>query len=542
MLNSIIRFSLRNRLLVLAFSIFITGYGGWQLTQLPIDVFPDLDRPRVTVMTEVPGMAPEEVESLITIPLESVLNGATGVQAVRSSSDAGLSIVYVEFNWGTDIYIGRQVVAEKLALVADRLPEGVRPQLAPISSLMGQVLILGMWSETGATSPLELRTLADWTVRQRLLTVPGVAQVITMGGGRKQFQVLIDPQLLVRNGVTLHEIEQALTESNTNVTGGYLDDQGPQELLVRSLGRISSIEDLEKLVVKPRADRPLLLGEVATIVEGPQPKRGDSSAYLREADGKFNGGPAVVITIAKQPEADTRKLTTQILEAIRDLRHSLPKDVKISADFYQQKQFIDLAVANVIEALRDGGILVVIILFLFLMNFRTTMITLTAIPLSIVVTGLIFRWLGLSINTMTLGGLAVAIGELVDDSIVDVENIYRRLKENRVAGNPKSALLVVYEASSEVRNSIVYSTILIVLVFLPLFALERYGRPTVHTAGHCLRRVDPGIARGLLDPYPGAVVLAPPKHEVDGPRRRWLVGPRSQKHCSRGHSVFTGCS
>ena len=329
-----------------------------------------------------------------------------------------------------------------------------------------------MWSETGATSPLELRTLADWTVRQRLLTVPGVAQVITMGGGRKQFQVLIDPQLLVRNGVTLHEIEQALTESNTNVTGGYLDDQGPQELLVRSLGRISSIEDLEKLVVKPRADRPLLLGEVATIVEGPQPKRGDSSAYLREADGKFNGGPAVVITIAKQPEADTRKLTTQILEAIRDLRHSLPKDVKISADFYQQKQFIDLAVANVIEALRDGGILVVIILFLFLMNFRTTMITLTAIPLSIVVTGLIFRWLGLSINTMTLGGLAVAIGELVDDSIVDVENIYRRLKENRVAGNPKSALLVVYEASSEVRNSIVYSTILIVLVFLPLFALS----------------------------------------------------------------------
>jgi CzcA family heavy metal efflux pump len=472
MLNAIIRFSLHNRLLILAISIFVTIYGGWQLTQLPIDVFPDLDRPRVTIITESHGMAPEEIESLITIPLESVLNGATGVQAVRSSSDAGLSIIYVEFDWGTDIYRGRQVVNEKLALVAERMPEGVQPQLAPISSLMGQVLILGMWSETGATSPLELRTLADWTVRQRLLTVPGVAQVITMGGGRKQFQVLVDPQQLARAGVTLHEIEQALEESNSNVTGGYLDDQGPNELLVRSLGRISTIEDLEKLVVKPRAERPLLLGEVAQIVEGPQPKRGESSTYLRREDGTFSGGPAVVITIAKQPEADTRQLTTEVLRAVRELRRSLPRDVKISADFYQQKQFIDLAVENVVEALRDGGVLVVVILFLFLMNVRTTFITLTAIPLSIVVTGLIFRWLGLSINTMTLGGLAVAIGELVDDSIVDVENIYRRLKENRLAGNPKSSLQVVYEASSEVRNSIVYSTILIVLVFLPLFALS----------------------------------------------------------------------
>jgi HME family heavy-metal exporter len=472
MLNSIIRFSLRNRLLVLALSLIVMGYGSWQLIQLPIDVFPDLDRPRVTIITEAHGMAPEEVESLITIPLEAALNGATGVQAVRSSSDAGLSVIYVEFDWGTNIYNDRQVVTEKLAVVADRLPEGVHPQLAPISSLMGQVLILGMWSETSDTSPLEIRTLADWTVRPRLLTVPGVAQVITIGGGRKQFQVLIDPQLLVRNGVTLHEIEQALTESNINVTGGYLQDQGPNELLVRSLGRVNSIEDLEKLVVKPRPDRPLLLGEVAKIVEGPQTKRGDSSTYLRQNDGTFTGGSAVVITLAKQPEADTRRLTSDILRAIRELRRMLPKDVKISADFYQQKQFIDLAVDNVIEALRDGGILVVIVLFLFLMNFRTTMITLTAIPLSIVVTGLIFHWLGLSINTMTLGGLAVAIGELVDDSIVDVENIYRRLRENRLAGSAKSTLTVVYEASSEVRNSIVYSTIVIVLVFLPLFALS----------------------------------------------------------------------
>lgn len=472
MLNSVIRFSLRHRLLILALAIFIMGYGGWQLTQLPIDVFPDLDRPRVTVITEAPGMAPEEVESLITIPLEAALNGASGVQAVRSSSDAGLSVINVEFDWGTNIYNDRQVVTEKLAVVADRLPTGIRPQLAPISSLMGQVLIMGMWSETGATSPLEIRTIADWTVRQRLLTIPGVAQVITMGGGRKQYQVLVDPQLLLRNGVTLHEIEQALTESNINVTGGYLDNQGPNELLIRSLGRITSIDDLKKLVVKPRAERPVVLGEVARIVEGAQPKRGESLTYVRQDDGTFAGGPAVVITLAKQPEADTRRLTNDVLQAVAELRSTLPRDVKISADFYQQKQFIDLAIENVIEALRDGGILVVVILFLFLMNFRTTMITLTAIPLSIVTTGLIFHWWGLSINTMTLGGLAVAIGELVDDSIVDVENIYRRLRENRLAGNPLSNLTVVYRASCEVRNSIVFSTIIIVLVFLPLFALS----------------------------------------------------------------------
>jgi HME family heavy-metal exporter len=461
MLNAIIRFSLRFRLVTIALALVVLVYGSYVTYYLPIDVFPDLNRPRVTIMTEAPGLAPEEVETLITFPLESVLNGATGVQTVRSSSGVGLSVVYVEFGWGTDIYIDRQIVAEKVALAADRLPKGVRPQLAPISSVMGQIMQIGMWSEGNSTSLLEVRTLADWIVRQRLLTIPGVAQVMTMGGGRKQFQVLVNPDALLKYDVTLEDVELAVSNSNSNATGGYLDEGG-RELLVRSLGRIQDLEELQSVVVKSSAERPVLLGQVARIVEGAQVKRGDSAV---------NGQSAVMLTIAKQPGADTRLLTNQITAAIEELKPSLPTDIRINTAVYQQKTFIDLSVQNVIEALRDGGILVVIVLFLFLLNFRTTFITLTAIPLSIVVTGLVFKAMGMSINTMTLGGLAVAIGELVDDAIVDVENIFRRLRENRHAMHPKHPLRVVYEASSEVRNSIVFSTILVVLVFVPLFAL-----------------------------------------------------------------------
>ena len=471
MLNAIIKFSLRNRLLVIAVSIFLVLYGSWQAYHLPIDVFPDLNRPRVTIMTEAPGMAPEEVETLITFPLETALNGATGVEDVRSTSGIGLSVVYVEFGWGTDIFNDRQIVNERLALVASQMPEGVKPQLAPISSIMGQIQIVGMYSEGGKTSPMELRTLADWVVRQRLLTIPGVSQIIVMGGERKQFQVLVDPNELVRYGVTLHEVEAALLESNQNTAGGYLDQQGPNEFLVRSLGRIKSIDEISGIVLAYRDGQSIRLSQVAKIVEGPQVKRGDSSAYARTEDGKFDGGPAVVLTINKQPSADTREVTDNVLKALGELKASLPPDVKILPALYQQKTFIDLAIANVIEALRDGGILVVIILILFLMNLRTTFITLTAIPLSLVMTALIFKWFGFSINTMTLGGLAVAVGELVDDAIVDVENIFRRLRENRHSPNPKDPLQVVYEASTEVRNSIVFSTMIVVLVFIPLFAL-----------------------------------------------------------------------
>ena len=430
MLDAIIRNALRFRLFTIVLAIVAMVYGTYTLTKLPIDVFPDLNRPRVTIMTEAPGLAPEEVETLVTFPLESVLNGATGVEAVRSSSGVGLSVIYVEFGWDTDIFIDRQIVAEKIALAIDRMPE--------------------------------IRTLADWVVRQRLLTIPGVAQIVTMGGGRKQFQVLVDPELLLRYGIGLEDVEVAVRRSNSNATGGYIM-QGSSELLVRSLGRIQAVDDLKSVVIKAVGDRPVVLGQVATVVEAPQVKRGDAAV---------NGHPAVMLVVTKQPGADTRRLTDEITRALDDLRQSLPTDVLVTSDVYQQKTFIDLSIRNVVEALRDGGILVVVVLFLFLLNFRTTFITLTAIPLSIVITGLVFKWLGMSINTMTLGGLAVAIGELVDDAIVDVENILRRLRENRQRETPRSPLRVVYEASSEVRNSIVFSTILVVLVFVPLFALD----------------------------------------------------------------------
>lgn len=472
MLNAIIRFSLQHRLLVLALAVFLTGYGSWQAYQLPIDVFPDLNRPRVTVMTEAPGMAPEEVETLITFPLETALNGANGVQAVRSSSATGISVIYVEFDWGTDIYTDRQIVQERIALAAERMPEGIRPQLAPISSIMGQILMVGMWSESGETTPMELRTLGDWVVRQRLLTIPGISQVFVMGGERKQFQVLVDPDALRQYGITLEGVKQAVAESNRNATGGYLDQIGPNELLVRGLGRVETVEDLEKLVVKPDGDRPVVLSQVARVIEGPQVKRGDSSAFVRQPDGTWEGGPAVVLTINKQPDADTRVVTAAVEEALEELEATLPEDVRIQPEIYSQESFIDRAIENVVEALRDGAILVLIILFLFLMNLRTTFITLTAIPLSIVMTAVVFAVFGLSVNTMTLGGLAVAIGELVDDAIVDIENIYRRLRENRHKASPLPPLLVVFRASTEVRNSIVFSTIIVVLAFIPLFALS----------------------------------------------------------------------
>lgn len=472
MLNAIIRFALHQRLLIVVFSLFLIVYGGWKTITMDIDVFPNLNRPRVVVMTEAPGMSPEEVEALITFPLETTLNGATGVQAVRSSSGVGISVIYVEFDWGTDIYNDRQVVNERLQLVTDSMPEGVKPQLAPISSIMGQIIMVGMWSEENKTSPLEVRTLADWVVRKRLLTIPGVSQVFTMGGGRKQFQVLVDPDAMLRFGVTIHDVKQACMESNENATGGYLDDQGPNEFLVRSLGRIQNIEELKRIPVITRDDRPVLLSQVAEVIEGPQIKRGDSSAYIKGVDGQFVGGEAVVMTVNKQPTADTRSVSEQVFKALEDLQATLPDDIRIQPELYSQKAFIDRAIANVIEALRDGGILVVIILFVFLLNFRTTFITLTAIPLSLVITALVFSAFGLTINTMTLGGLAVAIGELVDDAIVDVENIFRRLRENRHAANPKHTLLVVFQASIEIRNSIVFGTMIVVLVFIPLFALS----------------------------------------------------------------------
>lgn len=471
MLNAILRFSLEQRMLVMAAALLVCGYGLWTANNLPIDVFPDLDRPRVVVMAEAGGLAPEEVESRVTFPLETAINGANGVLAVRSTSSVGMSIIYVEFDFGTDPYTARQIVNERLVMVTDRLPKNVRPQLAPMSSVMGQIMVLGMWSTDASVEPIELRTQADWIVRQRLLSIPGIAQVFTMGGGRKQFQVQIDQDALVKFGITLDDVRQAVAKSNSNATGGYLDQRGPNEWLVRAIGRIQSIDDLKKVAVAVRDGRPVALSMVASVVEAAQVKRGDASAFVRESDDKFSGGASVVLTVSKQPGADTRAISKAIEAAIHEIQPSLAAGIRIES-LYAQEQFIDRAIENVVEALHNGGILVVIILFLFLMNFRTTFISLTAIPLSLLMTVLVFRTFGMSINTMTLGGLAVAIGELVDDAIVDVENIFRRLKENAKLPEPRPSIWIVYEASLEVRSSIVFSTIIVCLVFLPLFALS----------------------------------------------------------------------
>lgn len=460
MLNSIIRFAVANRLAILCAAIAVLVLGSLAANSLPIDVLPSLTRPRVAIVTECEGLAPEEVEQRVTFPLEAAMNGAAGVIAVRSSSDIGLSVINVEFDWGTDVQSARQVVQERLALATDQLPEGVKPQMGPRSSLLGQIALVAMWSDDGTTSPMDLRTTADWVVRQRLKKIPGVSQVIAMGGERKQYHVLVNFHDMHRYETSLAEIEAVLRDSNQNVTGGFMGRDG-KEFLIRGLGRFSKAEEIRNTVIRADAGRSLLLKQVATVKEVAQTKRGDSSV---------NGRPAVVLTIQKQPNADTRQVTQEIHAALEELQPSLAADVKLKTT-YEQREFIDHSVANVVEALRDGAILVVIILFLFLLNVRTTFITLTAIPLSVLVTALVFRWFGLSINVMTLGGLAVALGELVDDAIVDVENIYRRLKENARSESPRSAIRVVFEASVEVRNAIIISTVLVVIVFAPLFAL-----------------------------------------------------------------------
>ena len=561
MLNAAIKFSLRHRPLIVVLCLVALGYGTYLATRMPIDVFPDLDRPRVVVMTECPGLAPEEVETLVTYPLESALLGATGVQDVRSQSGFGLSVVYVEFGWNVDIRTARQTVQERLTTVAGDLPEGVRPQMAPISSIMGQIMIAGMrrqpgpkggdlvqvpgtqffaervvgkadgqvslnvwkpkdrrnpagWEPVPATGAiwqpaladgsqsvratvsgqsrellfpselqrnLSLRTLADWVVRPRLLKITGIAQVITMGGGRKQYQVLVDPVKLAEFGVTLQNVEDALRANNVNHTGGY-SVAGGNETPIRVIGRLGPapeqvVSDLRIITVKPPEKhepgrppgRPVLLKDIARVVEGAQVKRGDSSV---------NGFPAIALTISKQPHVDTRALTDAVKEALRDVESSLPPDVVVETDLYQIRDFIDRGVYNVGEALVVGAGLVLVILFLFLLNVRTTFISLTAIPLSLVITVLVFKLVGLitgvelSINVMTLGGIAVAMGELVDDAIVDVENIYRRLGENSTSPTPKPALRVIYDASVEIRSAIVFGTALVILVFLPLFALS----------------------------------------------------------------------
>ena len=460
MLDRLIEFSLRNRLFVLVASVLLLVYGGYTILQLPVDVFPDLNRPTVNILTEAAGLAPEEVETLVNLPMETSLNGAPGVKRVRSSAGVGLSVLYVEFDWGMDIYRARQLVQERLQLASDKLPRGVVPTMGPISSIMGEVMLIGLKSDTGATAPMDIRSLADWNVRQRLLTIPGVSQVIPMGGGVKQYQVLPSPEKLAAYDVTLEEVTAATEKAQSNTSGGFLENAN-REALIRNLGRTTSLEDIASSLVAMRNGIPVRIRDVAEVKFGKQVMRGDAGV---------NGKAAVIVSVQKQPGVDTVGLTRKVEAALAEIGKTLPPDVKIY-ELFKQANFIEAAIKNVEEAIRDGAIMVVIVLFLFLLNFRTTAITLTAIPLSFVVTGLYFKFAGISINTMTLGGLAVAIGMVVDDAIVDVENVYRRLRENRHAAQPRPFLRVIAAASSEVRNSILYATLVIILVFIPLFAL-----------------------------------------------------------------------
>lgn len=461
MLDKIIKYSLSHRLLVIAFTALILAYGTWALISLPVDVFPDLNRPTVNIMTEAPGLAPEEVETLVTFPLETALNGLPGVQRIRSSSAVGLSVIYVEFDWGTDIYRNRQMVQEKIALAKEKLPKTATPVMGPIASIMGEIQLIGLSSPDGSVSPLELRTIADWTLRPRLMSIPGVTQVISIGGGVRQFQILISAEKLQKFQLALDDVEHNLSDLSINSTGGFINI-GPQEYLIRNLGAVRELGDIQNSFVGMHLGRPVLVKDIAEVQEGPQIKRGDASV---------NAKASVIMTIQKQPAASTIDLTKDIEKALNELSTSLPKGAKIEPNLFKQSRFIENSIHNVKEALRDGVILVLIVLFLFLMNLRTTAITMTAIPLSFILTAIVFKMFGLSVNTMTLGGLAIAIGELVDDAIVDVENVYRRLRENKLLAKPKNTIRVIYEASSEVRNSIVIATLIVCLVFVPLFSM-----------------------------------------------------------------------
>ncbi|AXA93260.1 efflux RND transporter permease subunit [Massilia sp. YMA4] len=458
MFNTIVRFSLNNRLLVLAAAVLLMVYGALTAQRTPIDVFPDLNKPVVTVLTEAGGMAPEEVEQLVSFPLETGLNGMPGVTRVRSVSGVGLSIVYAEFDWGTDVYRNRQLVAERLALAREQLPAGVNPVMGPVSSIMGEVMLIALPIDLAKTDPMKAREYADFVLRPRLLSIPGVSQAIPIGGEVRQLRVEPDPVRMAQAGITLDQLTTALRGFAANSSGGFID-LNSREYLIRNLGRTTRLEDARGLPVAFRNGVPVLLEQVAQVRYAAAFKRGDAG---------MNGRPAVIVSVQKQPSGDTVQLTRQIETALSELRQGLPAGLAAPVVLFRQADFIESSIGNVVEALRDGAILVAVVLFAFLLSARSTVISLVAIPLSLAVTALAFHLLGQSINVMTLGGLAIAIGELVDDAVVDVENIMRRLRQ-RPEGT--SVLETIWQASVEVRSGIVYATVIVVLVFVPLFAL-----------------------------------------------------------------------
>ena len=465
LLNGIIRFSLNNRMVILVIAALCLVAGIYSTMHTEVDVFPDLNAPTVVVMTEAEGMAPEEVERLVTFPIETAVNGATNVRRVRSSSATGFSIVNIEFDWGTDIYKARQIVSEKIAMVGADLPENVgNPTLGPQASILGELMIIGLTADT--TSMQDLRTIADWTIRPRLLSTGGVAQVAVMGGDIKEYQILMDPGKMRRHGVSMDEVIYAVKGMNQNASGGTLYEYG-NEYIVRGLLSTNDIDELKKAVVKTSENGlPITLDAVADVRIGPKtPVLGVASN-----DGK----PAVLLTVTKQPNTNTLALTGRLDNALGELKANLPADVKINSQIFRQSRFIDSSIDNVKKSLIEGAIFVIIVLFIFLMNWRTTIISLISIPLSIVFSLLAIRWMGLTINTMSLGGIAIAIGSLVDDSIVDVENVFKRLRQNREKpeNERESVIKVVYEASKEVRMPMLNSTLIIIASFLPLFFLS----------------------------------------------------------------------
>ncbi|MBI3383460.1 MAG: efflux RND transporter permease subunit [Aquabacterium sp.] len=461
MFDFLIHSSLKQRLIVLVVSMLLVLYGVLTVRQMPVDVFPDLNKPTVTLMTEAGGMAPEEVEQLVTLPVESSMNGMPGVTRVRSVSGIGLSVVNVEFDWGTDIYRNRQQVSERLNLVRDQLPPGIVPQLGPISSIMGEIMLIALPADPAQVSPMQVREYADWVMRPRLLTIPGVAQVIPIGGEVRQYRVELKPEQLMALGVEREKLATALQDFGANTSGGFLEANG-REYLIRQIGRTSRIEDLQNLVVTVRNGQPILLKQLADVKVAAATKRGDAS---------YNGKPAVILSVQKQPSADSVTVTRAVEQAMGDLAKARPHGLATPQFLFKQADFIEHSVNNVEEALRDGAILVAVVLFLFLLNVRTTVISLMAIPLSLLVTALVFHYMGLSINTMTLGGLAIAIGELVDDAVVGVENVLRRLRLNQALPTPRPVIEVIAHATLEVRSAIVYATLIIVLVFVPLLVL-----------------------------------------------------------------------
>ena len=463
MLNKIIHYALHNRLVVLAASFILLIAGLYTAVHTEVDVFPDLNAPTVVIMTEASGMAAEEVEQLVTFPIETAVNGSIGVRRVRSSSTNGFSVVWVEFNWNTDIYLDRQIVSEKLAEVSESLPPTVgRPTLGPQSSILGEMLIVGLTADS--TSLLDLRTIADWSIRPRLLSTGGVAQVSVLGGDIKEFQIQLDPGLMKHYGVSVDEVVAATKDMNLNANGGVVYEYG-NEYIVRGVLSTNNVERLKKALIRKTNEMPIYLGDVAEIkINGKAPKLGCAS---------LRGHEAVLLTVTKQPNTSTIELTEKLEEALNDIQKNLPRDVKVSTDIFRQSQFIESSIHNVQRSLLEGGIFVVIVLFLFLANVRTTLISLATLPLSLLVSILVLHYMGMSINTMSLGGMAIAIGSLVDDAIVDVENVFKRLRENKLkpVAEQDSVIKIVFEASKEVRMPILNSTLIIVVSFVPLFFL-----------------------------------------------------------------------